>query len=302
MMMAILSENTVDYFTAKAKAIGEMETPKKNCKNPYFSSMYADLASIVDATRKPLADNQLVPSQYAENTPDGGMAVTTRLTHGPSGQFEQTTLTMRPMYQVKGGGWEESQDPQTLATAITYARRYSLSALLGLASEPEDDGNSSSDAKTKTEGRQQQPQRQQRPATKAAQQELPPADAPPPAKPAPSQTGSATALVSFTEKLWAALEATPPDLAEAATIIAAAITRNKDGKLSTPTLTACMTAARSKLTTSTPGILNHGTDAEVAIIEKLFANEALGWSEGEKGDTTAIIESRRMQTVPGTTP
>lgn len=65
------------------------------------------------------------------------VTVTTLLAHA-SGQWISSDLTMTAQRQIKdGGGWEKLDTPQAIGSCITYARRYALAAMAGVA--PEDD-------------------------------------------------------------------------------------------------------------------------------------------------------------------
>ena len=121
---------------ALAKFQEEMRAVKKNATNPFFKSKYADLASIVDAIREPLSRNGLAYSQLPAG--DGGLA--TILMH-TSGEWIEETFTMRPV----------DQKPQSVGSAITYARRYALASLLGIATEEDDDGKQASKGKPKAD-------------------------------------------------------------------------------------------------------------------------------------------------------
>jgi hypothetical protein len=138
---------------ALAAAQGEMTSAAKDATNPHFKSRYATLASVWEAIRKPLTANGLSVSQILETEP-GGVAVRTMLLHA-SGQW------LASRYVMPVG---ERLTPQAMGSAITYARRYALSAIVGIAPDDDDDGNSATD-----------PPKAERPA--------PPAAAPPPAKP-----------------------------------------------------------------------------------------------------------------------
>lgn len=112
--------------TALAKFQSTVEAVKKGASNPFFKSKYADLASIIDAIREPLAKNGLSFAQFPAG--DGGL--TSILMH-ETGEFIEETFTMKPV----------DNKPQTAGSAITYMRRYALSAMLGIATEEDDDGN-----------------------------------------------------------------------------------------------------------------------------------------------------------------
>ena len=123
-----MSTNVDALAAALAKAQGEMENAKKSSDNPYFKSKYADLAEVLSVAREPLAKNGLSIMQASEGVANGYMSVTTLLLHS-SGQFIKATGTF-PVGK---------QDPQGAGSALTYARRYSLAAMLGIAQEGEDD-------------------------------------------------------------------------------------------------------------------------------------------------------------------
>jgi hypothetical protein len=112
-----------------------MGTAAKTKVNPHFGSKYADLASIMDAVREPLAANGLAVSQSVANDANG-VSVTTTLLH-ESGE----TLVSEPCWLPVG-----KKDPQGYGSAITYARRYSLASLLGIVADEDDDGNAASGA------------------------------------------------------------------------------------------------------------------------------------------------------------
>lgn len=110
---------------ALAKAQGLIQGAVKDSENPFFKSRYADLASVWDACRKPLSDNALAVIQLAKANEDG-VTVTTILAHA-SGEWISEALTL-PL---------KDQTPQAVGSALTYGRRYGLSAMVGIA--PEDD-------------------------------------------------------------------------------------------------------------------------------------------------------------------
>jgi len=120
------TENTNELAAALAKAQGAMEAAKFDKVNPHFKNKYASLAAVVDAIRKPLADNAL---SYTQTTAirDGGFVLVTTLRHA-SGQWVASEYPL-PV-DVK---------PQELGSALTYARRYSLSAIACIAADEDDD-------------------------------------------------------------------------------------------------------------------------------------------------------------------
>lgn len=131
------SEQIDALATALSKAQGEVEGAKKGAENPAFkrdgkAMKYADLESVKDACWAALTANGLAIIQSPGLTQNGVMHMTTMLTHS-SGQWVRDTLSI-PLAKV---------DAQGYGSAVTYARRYSLAAFMGVAPE-DDDGNAAS--------------------------------------------------------------------------------------------------------------------------------------------------------------
>lgn len=121
---------------ALCKAQAELDIAPKDSDNPYFNSKYADLATVWKTAQKVLPKYDLAVVQVMGETSGETVTVETILLHS-SGQWVSGTLTMVP----------KKSDPQSIGSCITYARRYSLSAILGIVSEEDDDGNMASDRK-----------------------------------------------------------------------------------------------------------------------------------------------------------
>ncbi len=120
------SESIIELAKALSKAQGEMKTAKKDNTNPFFKSTYADLASVWDVCRKPLSDSGLAVSQITKND-DKGIVLETILMHS-SGEWLSGEMSI---FSLKN-------EPQAIGSAITYARRYALSAILGIAADDDD--------------------------------------------------------------------------------------------------------------------------------------------------------------------
>lgn len=113
---------------ALAKAQGMMHGAAKASENPYFKSKYADLASVWDACREALSQNDLAVFQ-TNAVDDKGVVVVTTLAH-KSGEWISGKLRVIPA----------KNDAQAIGSVITYMRRYALAAMVGLA-QVDDDGN-----------------------------------------------------------------------------------------------------------------------------------------------------------------
>lgn len=124
---------------ASALAAAQMQMGKalKQSSNPHFRSKYADLGSVMDACLPALNAVGIAVVQPAGED-DFGRFVETRLIHGNSGE----TLTCKvPLIVAKN-------DMQGYGSAVTYARRYGLMAMAGIAPE-DDDGNAAAKAAPK---------------------------------------------------------------------------------------------------------------------------------------------------------
>lgn len=130
--MIEMSTEIAALATALAKAQAEMGGAAKDAVNPAFRTKYATLEAVIDAA-KPLAKYGIAFVQAPANAGDHHIGITTMLIHGESGQWIRSTLDV-PLGK---------KDAQGVGSAISYGRRYSLMAVLGIAAE-DDDGNAAS--------------------------------------------------------------------------------------------------------------------------------------------------------------
>ena len=136
--MSEQSEQINELAAALAIAQGEITGALKDSKNPFFDSKYADLASVWDACRASLSKAGLAVIQVASTSEGGSAVITTTLAH-KSGQWIRGTLALKPV----------KTDPQGMGSAYTYARRYALAAMVGVA-QIDDDANAASGKVTHT--------------------------------------------------------------------------------------------------------------------------------------------------------
>lgn len=124
------SESIIELSKALSKFQGEVKNPKNTATNPFFKSKYAPLEEVLNTTRPIL-------SKY-------GLSVI----QSPSSEGEYVSITTILMHE--SGEWMEFQPlklktdkntAQGAGSAISYGRRYALSAILGISSEDDDDGN-----------------------------------------------------------------------------------------------------------------------------------------------------------------
>ena len=124
------SDELKNIAKALAKFQADIKDPARDKDNPYFKSKYVALDGLLDAVRPVLATNGL---SFIQSPVSNGqdMGVTTLLMHDSGEWIESDPFVL---HAVKN-------DPQAGGSAITYARRYSLSAVLGVAWDDDDDAN-----------------------------------------------------------------------------------------------------------------------------------------------------------------
>jgi hypothetical protein len=120
------SESISELVTALVAAQAEFSAVPKGSVNPFFKSTYAALPDVVATAGPVLAKHGLAVSQFVSDND----TLTTYLLH-TSGQFMSHTMNLHLL----------KQDPQSAGSAITYARRQSYMACLGLVADTDDDGN-----------------------------------------------------------------------------------------------------------------------------------------------------------------
>lgn len=146
-----MSKSNETLADALAKAQANMTHAVADKQNAFLGNKYADLASVYEACRGALTEQGIAIVQIFETIDDGSVFMRTSLLKG-----EERIDSRLPLQWVR--------DWHSMGSAITYARRYSLSAIVGVAPE-DDDGSQAMDAmkKAKTAGsRKSYPQRKSR--------------------------------------------------------------------------------------------------------------------------------------------
>lgn len=154
---------TSESIKSIAKSLNEVrkniKQPAKNADNPFFKSKYVMLEGVVEAIDKAL------PSGFSytqEVTSDGNqVSVSTILLH-ESGEYIQFDPLTVPVTK---------NDAQAFGSAETYARRYTLSAVFGVTSDVDDDGNQASKTAPKQQPRRRQPVKSATPLATKQQKE-----------------------------------------------------------------------------------------------------------------------------------
>lgn len=141
------SETITELNKALANFHKEVKQPMKDANNPFFKSKYVPLENVVEAIDDVAPKHGLTYSQYPVTTENGLVGISTVLLH-ESGEFiEFPPATTKP----------DKNTPQGVGSALTYMRRYSLSAVFGITSDQDDDGNEASGKSNKN--KQTQPQK-----------------------------------------------------------------------------------------------------------------------------------------------
>lgn len=133
--MNLQSEKIDQILPALIDARSAFKSAHKSASNPRFGSKYATLEDVIDAVNQALLGKRIFCTQQTDIM-DGRMVLHTRFLH-ESGQWIGSVYPIHPI----------KSDPQAEGSALTYARRYALMALAGIAPE-DDDGNAAATAAT----------------------------------------------------------------------------------------------------------------------------------------------------------
>lgn len=127
------SESIAEIAKALSAFQGEVKQPLKDKDNPFFKSKYVPLENVVEAITEISSKHGLSFLQYPVSQ-ENKVGVITMLMHS-SGEFIETD----PIFATPS-----KQDAQGAGSVITYLKRYSLSAVFGITSDQDDDGNNAS--------------------------------------------------------------------------------------------------------------------------------------------------------------
>ena len=122
-----------NLYAALVKAQSQIKNAVKDSVNPHFKNRYADLESVWDAVRDALHRNDLAVLQLTDIDASGAPVLITRVIH-TSGEHVEGRYPLV---------CKDPTDAQKLGSSMSYARRYSLSAMLGVI-QSDDDGNGAS--------------------------------------------------------------------------------------------------------------------------------------------------------------
>lgn len=131
------SETLTEFSKAFAKTQQEMKQPLKDANNPFFKSKYVPLENVVEAITESASKNGISFTQFPSSDEVGNVTVGTLVMHSSGEWIEYDPIKMKPV----------KNDPQSIGSAITYAKRYALSAIFGITSDQDDDGNEATQTK-----------------------------------------------------------------------------------------------------------------------------------------------------------
>ncbi len=121
----------------------KIKNPSNTATNPFFKSKYAPLPDILNCVRPLLTENGILLIQNTGSNEAGDVYIQTKLIHTSGEVIKTDKLLLKP----------DKNTAQGIGSAITYGRRYQLTALLGISSEDDDDGNIASKANKKSKTR-----------------------------------------------------------------------------------------------------------------------------------------------------
>lgn len=129
---AYCSSDTTELAQALMKVQRNLQPVAKDATNTYIGNRYATLNTVMDACRDLLLENNIWMIQYPVPAPASGgieaLGLVTKLTHVTSGQW-QSGLAVAPLPKA---------DPQGYGSCLSYLRRYTLCAMLGIVTEDDD--------------------------------------------------------------------------------------------------------------------------------------------------------------------
>ena len=129
-----LQSSITKLMPALINAQAKFKPAVKDAENPHFGSAFVSLTGVLNAVTDALREQRIAVLQLTDVEPDGRTVLLTRLVH-ESGEWIGGRYPINPV----------KQDPQSYGSALTYARRYALMSLVGIAPE-DDDGHAASQA------------------------------------------------------------------------------------------------------------------------------------------------------------
>lgn len=127
------SPSTEKLDEALAKAQSEFKSAFKDSQNPHFQSEFASLTSVIESARPALTKHGLSVTQWPIASNDGRIHLMTRVAF--KGEWMRSTFSIPA----------QKNDPQGFGSSLTYIKRYSYAATLGIIDQLDDDAEAAMD-------------------------------------------------------------------------------------------------------------------------------------------------------------
>lgn len=124
-----MSESIGEVALALSKAQSELDNASKDSKG--YGYNYSDLASVINVSKPILSKHDLSVTQLIGESSETHARITTILSH-KSGEYFRSDMSI-PLFEMKG-----TNACQSFGAVVSYGRRYSYQAILGMASEDSD--------------------------------------------------------------------------------------------------------------------------------------------------------------------
>ena len=178
-----MSEKNISIYESLINARKEFKPLIETAKNPFFKSTYAPLAEVINSVKDALSNNNIGFFQSVDPIGEKEIVNTTTTDKNGTVKTEQKVVSFSKITTTLFAGNGEKietsypliiadTDPQKVGATVTYAKRYALTAALGIASE-DDDAQSVSRPAAQTASA--KPTQQAKPATSAKPAETKPA-------------------------------------------------------------------------------------------------------------------------------
>lgn len=125
------SESIIEINKALVEFRKNLKQPAKDSTNPFFKSKFTSLDKVIEAIDDAAPKHGLSFIQNPINNENGEIGMITMLLHESGEMMKFDPVFMKP----------EKQTPQAIGSVISYLRRYSISAIFGITSDEDDDGN-----------------------------------------------------------------------------------------------------------------------------------------------------------------
>ena len=132
--MQTRSDELKNLMAALLEVQKALPSAQTNRQNSHLKSKYADLVAVQAVCRPLLVEHSLAITHTSTTAENGSVTVTALMVHAPTGEWLTSSVTITP----------QQNTPQGVGSAMTYGRRYTLAALVGIVVDDDDDGHAAS--------------------------------------------------------------------------------------------------------------------------------------------------------------